>query len=90
MKKKRMDQRGPTDISLMASVIAMNARPGPDFNSSNATPGIVQQLVIRFSYENYWSFSKKVIMDSSCSASWVWTGYARLKYFHYVTLHNSP
>ena len=55
MKKKRMDQRGPTDISLMASVIAMNARPGPDFNSSNATPGIVQQLVIRirFSYENY-------------------------------------
>ena len=31
----------------------------------------------------------QVKTNYSCSASWVWTGYARLKYFHHVTLHNS-
>ena len=35
-------------------------------------------------------FSNKVTTNSSCSATWVWTAlYARLNYFHHVTLHNS-
>lgn len=37
MKKNSTDQRGPTDISPIASVMAMNAKPGPDLSSSKET-----------------------------------------------------
>ena len=38
MKKKRMAQSGPMLISEMASVMATNASPGPDFKFSNFVP----------------------------------------------------
>ena len=44
--------------------------------SNNDTLLIINSL---YYYKQYKSFSNKVITNSSCSASWVWTGYARLK-----------
>ena len=46
MKKNKTDQRGPTDISLIASVIAMNAKPGPDFSSSKETSETIYSVKI--------------------------------------------
>ena len=38
------------------------------------------------SYSLYYSFSDKIITNSLFSESWVWTGYAYLKYVYSVSL----
>ena len=56
MKKKRMAQSGPILISEIASVMATNARPGPDFRFSNFTPRQIWVKISKYEFPKQQNF----------------------------------